>query len=80
MTTPPARNPCWSTSSFGQTPDTTPQELYALGEHLCLCRGRHEGWSALSGALRALHSIAVSRTMTAWLLAGLLLAAVATAL
>lgn len=76
MTTTPARSPNWSTASFGLAPDTTPQELGALGEHLSLCRGRHRRWSALSGALRALHRAIAARAMTSWLVAGLLLAVV----
>ncbi|BDI05139.1 hypothetical protein [Sphaerotilus microaerophilus] len=76
MTTTPARSPCWSTSSFGRAPDTTPQELCALGEHLSLCRGRHGRWSALSCAMQALRGIVAARAMTAWLVAGLLLAVV----
>jgi hypothetical protein len=31
--------PYWSTASFGDTPDTSPMELSALGEHLDVCRG-----------------------------------------
>lgn len=40
-TTPPSgpSGPYWSTASFGDTPDTSPMELSALGEHLDLCRG-----------------------------------------
>jgi hypothetical protein len=33
-----AANPFWSTASFGDTADTSPMELSALGEHLDLCK------------------------------------------
>jgi len=39
--------PRWSTASFGDTTDTTPLELAALGEHLTQC-------SAASGRLVAM--------------------------
>lgn len=74
MNTTSARSPNWSTASFGQAPDTTPQELGALGEHLNLCRGRHGRWSVLSGPLQALRGAIAARAMTSWLVAGLLLA------
>jgi hypothetical protein len=42
----------WSTASFGETADTTPMELSALGEHLDACkrtRGRlHDRLFALA--------------------------------
>jgi len=35
-------SPAWATASIGDTPDTSPMELSALGEHLTICRG-HTG-------------------------------------
>jgi hypothetical protein len=34
-----ATEPQWSTSSYGETTDTTPMELSALGEHFAQCNG-----------------------------------------
>jgi hypothetical protein len=39
MQTPIQSGPHWSTASFGDTADTSPMELSALGDHLDLCRG-----------------------------------------
>jgi hypothetical protein len=53
-------SPLWSTASFGQTADTSPMELSALGEHLNLCQGSR-------GRLFALRC--VGETMNAFLAA-----------
>mgnify|MGYP001603623809 FL=1 len=43
--------PRWSTASFGDTADTSPMELSALGNHLDLCQGAR-------GRLFTLHCVA----------------------
>ena len=50
--TPP---PNWSTASFGNTADTSPAELSALGAHLQNCRGLSGRWFTLQCGGDALH-------------------------
>lgn len=38
MPTPPIALPYWSTASFGETTDTLPMELSALGTHMAACK------------------------------------------
>ncbi|MDL2336939.1 MAG: hypothetical protein QFE16_03770 [Pseudomonadota bacterium] len=65
--------PHWSTSSFGDTADTSPMELSALGEHLDLCK-------ALKGRLfharcmaDSMHGFVASRFVTTLVVATLLI-------
>ncbi len=63
----------WSTASFGDSPDTTPGELRALGEHLQQC-GRGERWARLHIAAAAVHGFGASRFVTTLLVLSVLLA------
>jgi hypothetical protein len=64
MQTPIQSGPHWSTASFGDTADTSPMELSALGDHLDLCRdlrGR-----LFAARCRAVALGAVVLGMTGW--------------
>ncbi len=65
-----AEAPLWSTSSYGETADTTPAELSALGEHLAVCNG--------DGARRVAMRCGVQR-LQGWLLGRLVSALVVVA-
>lgn len=55
---------CWTTSSFGDTADTTPMELSALGEHLDVCRALTGPLFALRCGAEAVHAFAATRVVT----------------
>lgn len=61
MTTPPATGLHWSTSSFGDSTDTAPGELCALGEHLQQCQGGHRRLRALGRGADVLHGFVAQR-------------------
>lgn len=65
----------WSTSSFGETADTSILELSALGEHLGLCRASHGGLFRLRCAAETVHGFVAPRFFTSLLLALLCLMA-----
>lgn len=68
--------PCqWSTSSFSDSADTSPQDLSALGDHLHQCRGRNGRLFALRCGAEAARHFVLARVVTTVLLVGLLLAA-----
>jgi hypothetical protein len=71
--TPPQARPFWSTASFGDTTDTSPMELSALGEHLDLCKGSHGRWFALQCVGEAMNSFIAARFVTTLVLATLLI-------
>ena len=56
--------PSWSTASFGDTADTSPMELSALGEHLNHCQGSRGRMFALRCAAEAAHGFLASRFVT----------------
>ena len=56
--------PFWSTASFGDTTDTSPVELSALGEHLNSCRGAHGRFFGLQCAAEVLNSYIAPRFVT----------------
>lgn len=73
MHIPSIAAPRWTTSSFGDTADTSPMELSALGEHLDRCH-------ALKGRLfdarcvaEAMHGFVASRFVTTLVIATLLI-------
>ena len=67
----------WSTSSFGNTADTTPGELDGLGQHMQQCSRRRTRWFALRCGLDTLHQGLLARFVTSLtLLVALLGAAV----
>ena len=65
----------WSTSSFGETADTSSLEQNALGEHLGLCQTSHGGIFRLRCAAETLHGFVAPRFVTSLLLALLVLLA-----
>ena len=64
MNTPVTIAPCWSTSSFGDTADTSPMELSALGEHLDHCRGSRGRLFALRSVAETMHGFVTARFVT----------------
>ncbi|WP_296443714.1 hypothetical protein [Rhodoferax sp. UBA5149] len=65
--------PCWSTASFGDTADTSPTELWALGEHLNLCRGARGRLFALHCIAQTMHGFVAARFVTTLVVVGLLI-------
>jgi hypothetical protein len=63
----------WSTSSFGDSADTSPGELQAMGEHLGLCRASSGRIFRLRCAAETLHGFVAPRFVTSLVLALLLL-------
>lgn len=63
----------WSTSSFGDSADTSPGELNSLGEHLGLCRASSGRVFRLRCAAETLHGFVAPRFVTSLVLALLLL-------
>ena len=68
-----AANPFWSTASFGDTADTSPMELSALGEHLDLCKESHGRWFALQCAAERVNGFLAARVVTTLVVAALLI-------
>lgn len=64
MNTNVISTPSWSTASFGDTADTSPRELSALGEHLDLCRGSHGRLFALQCVALTMHGFVAARFVT----------------
>ena len=67
--------PCWSTASFGDTADTSPMELSALGEHLNLCRGSNGRLVALQCVAQTMHGFVAARFVTTLVMVALLIGA-----
>lgn len=63
----------WATSSFGGTADTSPMELYALGEHLDHCKGLTGRWFALRCAAETMNGFVSARIVTTLVVATLLI-------
>jgi hypothetical protein len=56
--------PLWATSCYGESTETTPMELAALGQHLAQCSATSARMGAVQcGALR-LHGFITSRLVT----------------
>lgn len=66
-------SPLWSTSSFGDTADTTQTELFALGQHVHLCRSLRGRLFDARCAAEALHGFVASRFVTTLAVATLLI-------
>jgi hypothetical protein len=62
----------WSTSSFGDSTDTKPGELDALGRHLHECRRLSGRWFQLRCAADAVHVFVAGRFVTSLLALALL--------
>ena len=56
--------PTWSTTSFGGAADTSPMELFALGEHFTRCQGSRGRLFGLRCAAEAVHGFVVTRLVT----------------
>lgn len=61
MTQLPTSSLHWSTSSFGNSTDTSPGELRALGQHLQHCQASHGRLRALGLSAEALHGFVAPR-------------------
>ena len=68
-------SPPWTTSSFGGAADTSPMELYALGEHLGHCKGLNGRWFALQCVAETMNGFVSARIVTTLVVATLLIAA-----
>jgi len=64
MNTNVMATPSWSTASFGDTADTSPMELSALGDHLHLCRGSCGRLFALHCVAQTMHGFVAARFVT----------------
>ncbi len=64
MNTQVITNPFWSTSSFGESVDTSPMELSALGEHLDLCKESRGRLFGLRCAAETLNAFVATRFVT----------------
>jgi hypothetical protein len=73
MNTQIVANPLWSTASFGQTAETSPMELSALGDHLDLCQGSRGRLFALSCIAETLDSFLAARFVTTVVMVALLM-------
>lgn len=65
--------PFWSTASFGETADTSPMELSALGEHLDSCKDTHGRLFALQCIGEALNRFIAPRIVTTLVVAAFLI-------
>ncbi|HEY5581983.1 MAG TPA: hypothetical protein VIK56_12630 [Rhodoferax sp.] len=72
--------PSWSTASFGDTADTSPMELSALGEHLDLCKGSRGRLFALHCVAQTLKGFVAARFVTTLVLVALLIGVASLAL
>lgn len=71
-----AAAPRWSTTSFGDSTDTGPQELTALGEHVSLCRATRSRFSSLQCGALAVHGLVAARFVTTLAVIAVLIGAV----
>ena len=60
----PSSAPSWETSSDSESPDTTPMQLSALGEHLTHCSRPHGRFAALQWSAEVLHAFVLGRLVT----------------
>jgi hypothetical protein len=75
MNTNAVAKPRWSTSSFGDTADTSPMELSALGEHLDLCKGSRGRLFTLHCVAESMNGFVAPRFVTTLVVVGLLIGA-----
>lgn len=59
-----AASPRWSTTSFGDSTDTGPMELTALGEHVSLCRATSSRFGHLQCGVLTVHGLVSARLVT----------------
>jgi hypothetical protein len=72
-----ARSSIWTTASIPDAADTSPMELWALGEHVSRCNGCRGRWFALRCAADAIHDFVAPRFVTTLVVAAVLIGAVA---
>ncbi len=65
--------PLWSTASFGDTADTSPMELSALGAHMAACKALTGRLFAARCAAEAMHGFVAGRLVTTLVVAALLM-------
>jgi len=65
--------PPWSTASFGDAADTSPMELFVLGEHLDSCKQSHGRWFTLQCLAERMSGFIAARFVTTLAVAALLL-------
>ncbi len=73
MPTPPIDLPQWSTASYGDTADTSPMELSALGAHTSTCKMLKGRMFAARCAAEAMHGFVAGRMVTTLVVAALLI-------
>ncbi len=73
MRPPHQTPPFWSTASFGDSTETSPMELSALGEHLDLCKEKRSRWFAVQCVGEALNGFITARFVTTLVVATLLI-------
>ena len=78
MNTDSHDTPHWSTASFGDTADTSPVELSALGEHLNLCQDARGRLFALKCGAEAMHGFVAPRLVTTLAVLAALMIGIAT--
>jgi len=61
---PSAALPRWSTTSVGDSADTQPVELSALGDHVSLCRGAGSRYGGLLRGAQVVHCMVAARFVT----------------
>lgn len=69
----PRSAPRWSTASFGDSADTRPVELSALGEHVSLCRGAGGRFAQLQRGAQVVHGIVAARFVTTLAVVGIVI-------
>jgi hypothetical protein len=67
--------PRWSTTCQGDSTDTTPMDLSALGDHVSHCRAASSRFSGLHCLVHAVHAMAASRFVTTLALMAVLIGA-----
>lgn len=75
MNTKAIVTPSWSTASFGDTPDTSPMEMSALGEHLDLCQGARGRLFALQCMAGTMNGFVAGRFVTTLVVVALIIGA-----
>lgn len=63
----------WSTSSYGDSTDTSPMELSSLGEHLSLCQRLSGRLFGLRCGAELMHRFVAARLVTSLVLMALLI-------
>ncbi len=73
MNTTSISTPQWSTASFGDTADTSPMELSALGDNMDTCKPLKGRLFVARCAAEAMHGFVASRLVTTLVVAALLI-------